>query len=222
MKRNLKFWTRYTFESAEAVLVCTAVLSVLTLFSAEGLDFVTFASAVPYFLIISAIFVMLMINAGSQALYVPLLVSMGETRRNVLLGFQYYRLLVIAVTLAACSLIWLFMPEEVSASSLRSLPTLLCVLLMASAMGGIMGTLWVRWKWVGTICIVIICGAAGAMIGFVGGGGDKMLSVITLRTTGAMSHLEKLPWWLPVAVLGALGADVLFQWLLLRRREVKL
>lgn len=221
MKRNLKFWTRYTFESAEAVLVCTAVLAGLTLFSAEGLDVTMFVTAVPYFLIISAIFVMLMINAGSQALYVPLLVSMGETRRNVLLGFQYYRLLVIAVTLAACSLIWLVVPGEASAASLRSLPTLLCILLISCALGGLMGTVWVRWKWLGTIFMLILCGAGGAMIGFAGGGGDKMLSVITLRTTGAMSHLENLPWWLPAAALAALTADILFQWLLLRRREVK-
>ena len=222
MKRNLKFWTQYTWESAEAVLIGTAMLAVLTLFSAEGLDLTTFVTAVPYFLLISAIFVMMMINAGSQALYVPLLLSMGETRRNVLFGFQYYRLLVIVATLASCSLIWLLVPGEVAAVSLRSLPTLLCVLLMASAVGGIIGTLWVRWKWVGTICILIVCGAAGAMIGFAGGGANKMLSVITLRTTGTMGHLEKLPWWLPVAVLAALGVDILFQWLLLRRREVKL
>lgn len=220
MKRNLRFWTRYTLENAEAVLLCTAVLAVLTLFSAEGLDLAAFVTAVPYFLLISSIFVMMMINAGSQALYMPLLISMGETRRNVMFGFQYYRLLVIAVTLTACSLIWLFVPGEASAAGLRSLPTLLWVLLLASAMGGIIGTLWVRWKWVGTIIILLLCGAAGGVIGIAGAGADKVLSVIRMRTTA--SYLDKLPWWLPLAVLAVVTADILFQWLLLRRREVKL
>ena len=92
MKRNLKFWTRYTGESAEAVLVCTAILAVISLFGAEGLNFAVFASTMPYYLCVAAVFVMMILNTGSQTLYVPLLLSMGETRRNVLLGFHYYQI----------------------------------------------------------------------------------------------------------------------------------
>ena len=35
-------------------------------------------------------------------------------------------------------------------------------------------------------------------------------------------YLVKTPWWLVLIALGTLAADVLFQWVLLRRREVKL
>ena len=140
MKRNLKFWTRYTWESSGVVLVTAAVLAVISLFGAEGLDFAVFAAIVPYYLCIAAVFIMMMLNSSSQTLYVPLLLSMGETRRNVLLGFHYYRVLIIAVTAALCALIWLLAPGEVSAIGLRSIPTILCVLLIASALGSIMGT----------------------------------------------------------------------------------
>lgn len=220
MKRNLKFWTRYTWESAGAVLAAAAVLAVISLFSAEGLDFATFAAVMPYYLCVAAIFVMMMINSGSQTLYVPLLLSMGETRRNVLLGFHYYRLLIIAVTLVACSLIWLLMPGEVSSVGLRSIPTLLCVLLIASALGSIMGTIFVKWKWAGTVLIILLCGVAGGAVGFAGASSDKFLD--TARLAGALSHLETLPWWLVAAVAAALALDIAFQWLLLRRQEVKL
>lgn len=220
MKRNLKFWTRYTWESAGVVLAAAAVLAVISLFSAEGLDFTTFAAVMPYYLCVAAVFVMMMLNSGSQTLYVPLLLSMGETRRNVLLGFHYYRLLIIAVTLAACSLIWLLMPGEVSSVGLRSIPTLLCVLLIASALGSIMGTIFVKWKWAGTVLIILLCGVAGGTVGFAGAASDKFLD--TARLAGVLSHLETLPWWLVAAVAAALALDIAFQWLLLRRQEVKL
>lgn len=220
MKRNLKFWTRYTWESAGVVLAAAAVLAVISLFSAEGLDFATFAAVMPYYLCIAAIFVMMMINSGSQTLYVPLLLSMGETRRNVLLGFHYYRVLIIAVTLAVCSLIWLLMPGEVSSVGLRSIPTLLCVLLIASALGSIMGTIFVKWKWAGTVLIILLCGVAGGTVGFAGAASDKFLDMA--RMARVLSHFETLPWWLVAAVPVALALDIVFQWLLLRRQEVKL
>lgn len=220
MKRNLKFWTRYTWESAGVVLAAAAVLAVISLFSAEGLDFVTFAAVMPYYLCVAAVFVMMMINSGSQTLYVPLLLSMGETRRNVLLGFHYYRVLIIAVTLAVCSLIWLLMPGEVSSVGLRSIPTLLCVLLIASALGSIMGTIFVKWKWAGTVLIILLCGVAGGTVGFAGAASDKFLDMA--RMARVLSHFETLPWWLIAAVPVFLALDIAFQWLLLRRQEVKL
>ena len=220
MKRNLRFWTRYTFERVEATLVCAAVLAIVALFGAEGLDFTTFATVTPYFLLISSIFMMLMINSGSQTLYVPLLLSMGETRRNVLLGFHYYRALIIAVTLAACALIWLLAPGEVSAIGLRSIPTLLCMLMIASAVGSIMGTVFVKWRWLGVVIILLICGIAGGTVGFAGAAASDGLSIA--KTADIVAHLIKLPWWLLAAVPVSLAADIVFQWLLLRRQEVKL
>ena len=41
-------------------------------------------------------------------------------------------------------------------------------------------------------------------------------------TVQMVSYLTVLPWWLVMAALALFAADILFQWLLLRRREVKL
>ena len=218
MKRNLKCWTRYTWESSGVVLVTAAVLAVISLFGAEGLDFAVFAAIVPYYLCIAAVFIMMMLNSSSQTLYVPLLLSMGETRRNVLLGFHYYRVLIIAVTAALCALIWLLAPGEVSAIGLRSIPTILCVLLIASALGSIMGTVLVRWKWAGMVLIILLCGVAGGTVGFAGAtGGFDAAQIIKI-----VSYLEMLPWWLMAAVPASLALDAGFQWLILRRQEVRL
>jgi hypothetical protein len=162
---------------------------------------------------------MMMVNSGAQTLSVPLLLAMGETRRNILLGFHYYRALIIAVTLALCSVIWLLAPGEVSAVGLRSIPTILCTLAIASALGSIMGTLFIKWKWAGMTLIIILCGAAGGTVGFAGatGGGFNVLQILEI-----VSCLETLPWWLLAAAPASLALDVGFQWLILRRQEVKL
>lgn len=220
MKRNLKFWTRYTWESMAVDLSFMAGLAVITLFSAEGLDLGMFASIMPYYLCIAATFGMLIINTGSQSLYVPLLLSMGETRRNVLLGFHYFRALIIAVMLALCAAVWLLAPGEVSAVGLRSIPTILCVLVIASAMGSIMGTVFVRWKWAGMILIILLCGLGGGMVGLAGSMTDG--NFLTAKTLEVASHLTALPWWLLAAAAVSLALDVGFQWMLLRRQEVKL
>ena len=219
MKRNLKFWTRFTWENMGVELSITAILAVMTVFGGEGLDLARFVVTVPYLLCIAAIFGMIMINSGTQSLYIPLLVSTGETRRNVLLGFHYFRALIIAVMLALCAAVWLLAPGEVSAVGLRSIPTILCVLVIASAMGSIMGTIFVRWKWAGMILIILLCGLGGGVVGFAGSMAGNFL---TARTFEIASHLAALPWWLPAAALAALALDVGFQWMLLRRQEVKL
>ena len=201
MRRNLRFWTRYACESAVVELALTAVFTLIAVFSADGLDFKALASVGPYFFCFAAIFTMMMINTGSQSLYVPLLLAMGETRRNVLLGFHYYRALIITVTISLCGLVWLLAPGEVSSIGLRSIPTILCLLIASSALGSIMGTLLVKWGWVGVTM------------------GDALSET---NTAALAAYLERLPWWLVMTALAAFGLDVAFQWLLLQRQEVKL
>lgn len=218
MKRNLRFWTRYTWECTGVVLCITVVLAALCAFSEENLDVRTFATATPYFLCVSTVFCILMGNSGTHTLYVPLLLSMGETRKNVLAGFLYFRGLIIAVTTALCALIWLAAPGEASAVGLRSIPTILCVLLTCSNLGSIMGTLFVKWKWAGMIMIIIICGVGGGLVGFASAAGGVLLT----NALELAVYLAATPWWLAAAAAVSLGLDLGFQWLLLRRREVKL
>ena len=220
MKRNVKFWTRYTWESIGVDLSLMAVLAVLTIFGAEGLNWRLFAATMPYFLCVGSIFGMIFINTSAHTLYVPLLLSMGEPRRNVLLGFHYYRALIIASTTVLCALIWLLVPGEVSGTGLRSLPTLLCVLVLASSFGSILGTFFVRWKWLATVITVLICGGLGGTIGAAGVAINKGLAFHNALELTA--YLIRLPWWLVLTALALFILDLLFQWLILRRQEVRL
>ena len=220
MKRNLRFWTRFTGESAAGELVVVAVLLAITTLGADRLQLEVVASVVPYFLCVSAVLCMIMINLSCHTLYIPLLLSLGETRRNIFFGFHYYRALIITVTLALSALIWALAPCDISSIGLHSMPTLLTVLVIASSLGGIMGTLFTKWKWVGMILVVLICGGMGVCMGFFfAGGATELLSADIAKL---VSLFLALPWWLVLAAAVLFLLDMGFQWLLLRRQEVRL
>lgn len=220
MKRNLRFWTRFTGESAAGELVLVAVLLAITTLGADRLQLEVVASVVPYFLCVSAVLCMIMINLSCHTLYIPLLLSLGETRRNIFFGFHYYRALIITVTLALSALIWALAPCDISSIGLHSMPTLLTVLVIASSLGGIMGTLFTKWKWVGMILVVLICGGMGGCMGFFfAGGATELLSADIAKL---VSLFLALPWWLVLAAAVLFLLDMGFQWLLLRRQEVRL
>ena len=219
MKRNLRFWTRYTWESTYVEWAVVAVLAVLTALGADQMQFQLLASLIPYYLFISAVLCIIMLNYSSQTLYIPLLISMGETRRNILLGFHYYRCLIIAATVALSALLWALVPCEMSSIGLRSIPTILTVLVIASVLGSLMGTIYAKCKWLSIAIVVLICGSMGGMGGFLFSGGFELVETSAIDI---VSILRRLPWWLAAAALALFVVDVVFQWLLLRRQEVKL
>lgn len=192
----------------------------ITTLGADRLQLEVVASVVPYFLCVSAVLCMIMINLSCHTLYIPLLLSLGETRRNIFFGFHYYRTLIITVTLALSALIWALAPCDISSIGLHSMPTLLTVLVIASSLGGIMGTLFTKWKWVGMILVVLICGGMGGCMGFFfAGGATELLSADIAKL---VSLFLALPWWLVLAAAVLFLLDMGFQWLLLRRQEVRL
>lgn len=81
-----------------------------------------------------------------------------------------------------------------------------------------MGTLFVKWKWAGMIVIIIICGVGGGLVGFASAAGGVLLT----NALELAVYLAATPWWLAAVAAVSLGLDLGFQWLLLRRREVKL
>lgn len=218
MKRNLKFWTRHTWASIGLDMVMVAIFSAIAVLTNNGIDWSLFVSAVPLFLIIAAIFGMIIINSSTQMLYTPLLLSMGETRRNVFFGSCYFRVLVIGMTTALCGLIWLITPSEISTTGLGSLLNIFLVLMSASSIGNFVGTLYVKWKWVGVMLLALVGGVGGALGGFLASSG---LVIEKLGVLKAASFLQDMPRWIALVAFGLFAADLFFHWMLLRRQEVK-
>lgn len=220
MRRNLRFWTRYTWESAGLELIVVGVLIFVSLMGASSLDHLwSLAAVLPYYLFLAAAFTILAINMGVQTLYIPMLLSFGETRRNVFLGYNCYRALVVVITLALSALIWAFTPVETAQLGFRGLPTMAVALVLVSSLSSLMSTIYIKWKWVGFAAIMLVAGSFGGAIGYFSTGGLQM-EPSELRSLGEL--LTHLPWWLVLAAGIALALDLVFHWLLLRRREVKL
>ena len=135
------------------------------------------------------------------------------------MGYHYHRALIIALAVGISSLIWALVPGELSALGLRNIPSILAVLVTASALGSIIGTIYARWKWVATVLLVVVFGTFGGVGGFsVAGGGEDVAQLVEK----AAQFLAEFPWWLALVAVVALGADAAFQWLLLRKQEVRL
>lgn len=218
MKRNLKFWTRHTWESIGVDMIFVAVFSGILVLNNSGIDWNMFISTVPLFLIVAGIFGMVIINSSTQMLYSPLLISMGETRRNVFFGSCYFRVLVIGVTTLLCGLVWLITPSEVSAAGLGSLGNIFFVLVSASSVGNLIGTLYVKWKWVGVALLALVGGVGGGVGGFLASAGAGMERFNVLKVT---MFLQEMPWWIALVAFVLFGADLFFHWMMLRKQEVK-
>ena len=219
MKRNLRFWTRYTWEGMQTVLIVLAVLLVLSAIGASRLELTTLAATVPAYLLLAAGLTTILLNYGTQVVYIPLLISMGETRRNLFLGYPFYRALIIAVAVGLSALIWALVPGEISRLGLSNIPAILALLVTSASLGSIMGTIYFKWRWAATILLVVVFGACGGVGGFsIAGGGEDVAQLIG---TGA-AMLAEFPWWVALGAAASLGVDAAFQWVLLRKQEVKL
>ncbi len=214
MRRNVRFWAKYTWDSIEAIACVLAALVVITLFGNSYEDLLALLRRLPLFLFAASCMTLFMMNTGTQSLYLPLLVSMGETRRNVYIGYNLCRLAILLSTLALGALLMAVTPGGMG---LEALPTAAALLLTASSLGGIVGTAFLKIKWLGTVLIIIMCGGFGGTIGFLFSSGsvDKLAA-------WAAGALASLPWQLALAAGVLLCVDLVFHWLVLRRREVKL
>lgn len=225
MRRNLRFWTRFTWENMELELIMVGVFLVIGAITGDavwagGADLANFAALAPFYLIISAVLCMMMVGPGCHTLYIPLLIANGETRRNIFWGFQFHRFLLIAATSAVSALVWVLVPSEISDACLSCLPMIILGLVISSSFGNLLGSVYVKWKWAGVVVRVLFFGMCGGLMGWMGSTGGFEITGMSLFVLGMSTFA---PSWQMTAVAAALlGADLGVQWLLLRRREVKL
>lgn len=226
MKRNLRFWTRFTWEGVEAELVVMGFFLLLNVFNSEPLwtrgtgGWMDFLALAPFYLIFAAALCTILIAPGTQMIYVPLLLSHGEPRKNVFWGFQYHRFLLIAATAGISGLVWALVPGKLSAACLSFLPLIVTGMVICSAVGGLFGSAYVKWKWLGVIIIAIVCGCGGGLAGWAGVSGSFDFMEFSVSIPGLAE--TNLPWQLAAAAAALLALDMGLQWLMLRRREVKL
>ncbi len=207
MKQNVRYWGHYLLETLETAGIVLVFLYVLMAFNFSG-------SAQELLSPLAALamgMALLLRNLSAHVLYIPLQIAMGDTRRNAFLGFQLFRAAALAAVAVVAGL-----AMALGGMGLGSLPALLLILTTVCAGGSLLGAVWSRLKVMGIILIVLICGCAGGVVGFLGASGDAAWLLSTL--TVMLEHMN-----LTLAVIAAALAalDLGVHWLCLRRQTVK-
>ena len=228
MRRNLRFWSRYTWESMEAELIAMGAFVLISAVSSDPLwtkgmsgqsGWTDYLALAPFYLIVAAVICIMILGPGSQTLYIPLLISNGEPRKNIFWGYQFHRLLLVAATSVIAGLTWLLIPSEISDACLSCLPMIVTGLVICSSAGNLLGSAYVKWKWFGMVAMVLFFGVCGGLGGWLVSTGGLKIPAVSLLTLGLTTII-------PTGQMAALAAALLavdlgVQWLLLRRREVK-
>ena len=84
MRRNLRYWSKFSLQNLFVPgLFLLIALALAVNWSADG---PTDLTLLPGMVLAGMLFSFICFGCGIVVLYLPLLVSMGETRRNVMLG----------------------------------------------------------------------------------------------------------------------------------------
>ena len=84
---------------------------------------------------------------------------------------------------------------------------------MISSFGNLLGSAYVKWKWAGTIVLVLFFGACGGLSGWLMSSGGFDMTAASMTVLGMVTLF--LPWQMVLAAAVLLAADMGAQWLLL-------
>lgn len=216
MKRNIRFWGRYSAEGMIMVFCILAAIEGSSLLFGHGFEtFASFLSELRMLLLIFATVILFFLNNSAQTLYIPLLLSHGETRKTVFIGHTLTKLAICVITVILLAALALLSGED---GAMRVLPTQMLILLIFSAFGGILGILLVKCKWIGTLIFLLACGGFGMTIGLLFAFSGRAETLIRILQEVA----QCFPWWLCAVTAVFVLTDLCCQWAVLRRAAVKL
>lgn len=216
MKRNIRFWGRYGAEGMIMVFCVLAAIEGFSLLFGYGFEtLASFLSELRMLLMTFATIMLFLLNNSAQTLYIPLLLSHGETRKTVFIGHTLTKLLICAITVILLAALALLSGED---GAMRVLPTQMLILLIFSAFGGIVGILLVKCKWIGTLIFLLACGGFGLTIGLLFTSSSR--AEILIRILQEVAQYS--PWWLCAVTAVFVLTDLCCQWAVLRRAVVRL
>ena len=212
MRRNLRYWSKFSLQNLLVPGMCLLFALVLAVnWSAEG---PTNLTLLPGIALVGMLFSFICFGCGIVVLYLPLLVSMGETRRNVLLGYHYYLALSVVMGTALWAvMMWI---AGVGEAILSGLASVIGAQVLVAAAGSLIGIAYALFKWVGVLMIALLSGGTAGIFSFlVASRGRDGIALIA-------GFLSPKGLWLLIAGLALAAVEIAAAWLHFRRREVKL
>ncbi len=142
--------------------------------SGDG-DGITVLSLLPYYMVMGCgLFVMVM-GITAYITYLPVCISFGCTRRDAVIGLQIMsRLPAMGVILLAFAVSFA-VRNDITRGFMAAWLPLFFLLIAVGSIGGIVGSLGIRFGRIGrllSVCIFVLCGMVGGFVGgFTAGGG---------------------------------------------------
>ena len=217
MVRGIRFWGRYTLETLAGGLIVALALLVLSGVGAGADSLPLILAGLPYYMAMGSALSILMVCYSTHLLYIPLVLSMGSTRREAFAGFLLFRVGAVVLPLLLSLVLWLLLPGQGAQAGLSQLPAVALPLLFAATLGSLMGLAYRRLKMLGIVLIMLLAAAVGAGTSLVFLEGMTADTFSSLFSAVDAALVPSLAVW---AVLAA--ADLLTLHFSLRRREVRL
>lgn len=186
--RDVKHWGRIWLESmgitAVLALGCLIIVGIRSKDSnLETIDLIQGLLALyPYYLCLAGAIIILTVTGSCFQIYLPILVSMNSTRKAALRGMLLMIGCLIAGITAVSALIWVGM-DDVAVSGLNILPILSGFLFIESAVVVILGTIFLRWRRLGTLFMIGACMIAAGCV--------STVFFLHEKVSGDMTFLQK-------------------------------
>lgn len=215
MRETIRYWLLTLWQTVQVALWAVLFIGVIFLarvdFSQGGIS----SYLLPAVITTSAALSQMLCGPGMHILYMPVQLALGETRRNILVGYLAGLVLYALAPAVLCALLLALSPAVPNRLALAL--GLLLVQLLSGAASNLLGVIYARWKLIG--CFII-----GAVSACIGGGfvSIGMLDLFSDRLSLAFLGRGSVLAGMAVAVAALLALGGLLTALRLRRLEVKL
>ncbi|MBP3588418.1 MAG: hypothetical protein J6J51_05235 [Clostridia bacterium] len=151
---RLKFWLKQGFEIFLLILGASMLYGFLMFIQTDsGLDGLLIL--LPLYLIMFGALMMMGMSIGIYKMAVPLAISFGSTRNEVLLGLQIFRIIPILLIPALAALLTAVSGEPATLPLSAVFPLGIGAFLITSALGAVIGVIFTKYGKVATIITVI-------------------------------------------------------------------
>lgn len=185
---RLRFWLKTGLQTSGIVIGGTVLYGSMMFIQSSYTTWQDVLMVIPVFFLLFGGMMMTAMLIGVYKLGLPLVLSFGSTRNEVLLGLQVARLLPIVLTTALLVLLTALSGENAFLPLWAVVPTALGIYLAFAALGSILGVVITRYgKFAGvaTAVFIILCG-------FGGGFATAFASETSLLET--ITQRNGLPW----------------------------
>ncbi len=151
---RLRFWIKEGFQTFGIILGATILYGLLMFIQTDS-GWGGLLILLPLYLLLFGALMMMGISIGIYKMAVPLVISFGSTRNEVLLGLQIFRAIPVLLIPALATVLTAVSGEDSTFSLSMVFPLGVGAFLITSALGSIVGVVFTKYGKIATVITVI-------------------------------------------------------------------